>query len=175
MKLETERLNIAPFTLDLINAASEKDISKIEALGFIVNAQWPENDLHEALPFFKDLLIKNGINGFNSWIITKKNGNEIVGSIGFIGNPDENGNTEIGFGIIPDKRRRGYCLESATAMIKWTFSQKNVSCIKAQCEEGNLASKSAMEKIGFLKKECKNGIIDWEIRKQQKSDNFNYI
>jgi len=168
MKLETERLHIAPFTLELIHAASEKNISKIEALGFIVNAQWPEKDLQEALPFFKDLLIKNGINGFNSWIITQKDDNEIVGSIGFIGNPDENGNAEIGFGILPDKRRKGYCLESAKAMIKWAFSQKNVTCIKAQCEEGNLASKSVMEKIGFLKKDCKNGIIDWEIRKIHK-------
>ena len=164
MQIETERLILETFSLQLIDAALAKDHKKIKEIGYKVSAEWPEADLVEALPFFRDLIVSNGINGFNSWLIIDKNTKEIVGSIGYIGNPDSQGNTEIGFGIIPGKRRNGYCCEAANALIKWAMNDEKVKCIKARCEESNQASKSIICKLGFKVIKTEDGFIDWEYR-----------
>ena len=53
--------------------------------------------LYEALPFFRELLVKNGYAGFDSWIMVDKATRDIVGGIGFLGDPDPEGRIEIGF------------------------------------------------------------------------------
>jgi RimJ/RimL family protein N-acetyltransferase len=167
MELTTERLVIKPFDLAIIDAASEKDPGKIESLGYKVNNEWPEPDLFEVLPHFRQLIIEHGINGYGSWLILEKNTKEIIGSIGFTGNPDEYGNVEIGFGIIPSRRRKGYCLESATSLIEWAFKQENISCIKAQCDERNTVSSSILAQLGFLRITCAGNLINWEMKRNK--------
>ena len=165
MEIITERLRLKPFDIDLIDAALAGDTKKICSYGYIANEEWPEPDLIEALPIFKDLIIKNGVNGFNSWIITDKATNDIIGSLGFIGNPDENGNIEIGFGVIPSKRRLGYCVESVEALIKWAFEHDCINRIVAQCDCTNFPSKKILEKIGFAMISENEGLINWVLKK----------
>jgi ribosomal-protein-alanine N-acetyltransferase len=163
MKIETERLILEPFSIELIDAAMIKDYQRIESLGYKVSDEWPEDDLMEALPFFHNLIAENGINGFNSWIILRKELREIIGSAGFIGNPDPKGNVEIGFGIIPSRRKQGYCREAVNALINWAMNDSKVSCIKAQCEKSNQASKTVLAKLGFKEIKAEEGLIDWEL------------
>jgi RimJ/RimL family protein N-acetyltransferase len=164
MKIRTERLILEPFTTNLIDFALAKNYSKIETLGYIATDEWPEKDLIEALPVFKKLIEENGKNGFNNWIIILKQNNKIIGSAGYIGNPDEFGNIEIGFGIIPSERRNGYCYEAVNELIKWALKQKNVFCIKASCEETNNSSKKMIQRLGFKEIKNVNGLIEWEYK-----------
>jgi len=162
MEIITERLKIIPVDLEFIEAAIRNDSGKIRSLGYKATDEWPEPDLMEALPEFRNLIINNGVNGFGLWVILEKITHEIVGSIGFLGMPDGNGNVEIGFGIIPSKRKLGYCLESCAEMVKWAFKQKNINCIKSQCQESNSASRSILAKTGFIIKGHNEGMINWE-------------
>ncbi|HPG31012.1 MAG TPA: GNAT family N-acetyltransferase [bacterium] len=160
MKIQTKRLILEPLTIELIDAALSNNSKKIEELGYYVNSEWPENDLIDALPVFKELLMQNGINGFNNWVITLNK--MIIGSAGFIGNPDENGETEIGFGIITSMRKKGYCFEAVSELINWAFHQNRVKSIKANCDETNSASISIIRKLGFSEGKRQNGLIEWK-------------
>lgn len=59
MKLETNRLLLKTLDLNLIEAAAQRDTQAIEALGYKTNGEWPGPDFFEALPYFRELLIKN--------------------------------------------------------------------------------------------------------------------
>lgn len=152
-----------PFTKDIIQAAIHQDKEKLSTLGIIPTNEWPEPDLIEALPYFNQQIIDNGITGYNSWLILDKHTNEIIGSLGFINEPDINGSIEIGFGIIPSKRRQGYCEEAANALIQWVKNKQEVKIITAQCNEDNEKSKSLLKKIGFKEKCREDSLLKWEL------------
>ncbi|SFH95616.1 Acetyltransferase (GNAT) domain-containing protein [Bacillus sp. 71mf] len=114
MKLETNRLLLKALDLNLIEVATQRDIQAIEAMGYKTNGEWPGADFFEALPYFRALLIKNnGTKRFDSWIIVEKGTKEIVGGIGFFGDPDSGGMIEMGFATNESQRRKGYCFEAA--------------------------------------------------------------
>lgn len=165
MMIETDRLVLEPFTLELIDAAIARNDEAIASLHYATNGEWPEKDLAEALPFFRKLLERDGPNGFNSWIILLKSDRSIIGSAGFIGNPDERGRIEIGFGINKSKRRMGYCREAATALVAWAISQEGVAFIVARCDEQNEASIGAIRRLGFTETGRAEGLIEWIYRR----------
>lgn len=72
MFIETNRLIMKPFSLDLINAALTNDIELYKEIDIITNNEWPEPDLLDAMDYFRSLIISNGITGFGSWIIVNK-------------------------------------------------------------------------------------------------------
>lgn len=164
MFIETERTKITAFTLELIDAAISGNAEELSRLGYFGNGEWPEPDLLEALPVFRNLITENGVNGFNSWLISDKMTGRILGSIGFIGNPDETGGVEIGFGIVPSQRRKGYCIEALRALLNRAKALKGLYYIKAQCDPANEASKKILEKAGFKMTGSNEGLYQWELR-----------
>jgi RimJ/RimL family protein N-acetyltransferase len=166
IKLETSRLLLITLDLELIEAAARHDIRAIEALGYKTNGEWPGPDFYEALPYFRELLIKNGgTKGFDSWIIVAKESREIVGGIGFIGDPDLDGSIEIGFATNESHRRNGYCLEAAQALVSWAWNQASVTGIAARCEPDNIASKRVLEKLGFQMDHNDGQLLYWKYGK----------
>lgn len=73
----------------------------------------------------------------------------VVGDIGFLGPPDESASVEIGYCVIPDRRRRGYASEAARALVGWVLEQPGVEVVVASPESGNLASVRTLERVGF--------------------------
>lgn len=162
MELETKRLLLRTLDLDLIDAASRRDPKAFEDLGYHSNGEWPGTDFYEALPFFRELLVKNkGTRGFDSWIMVDKATRDIVGGIGFLGDPDPEGRIEIGFATNPSHQRQGYCHEAAQKLVDWASGQRDVKSIIARCEPGNTASQHALLKLGFQKSHEDSEIIHW--------------
>lgn len=164
MELIGNRVCLEPFSLLLIDAAVSRDYEKIKKLGYVSDEKWPEDDLALALPFFRSILVENGIDGFNSWLILDKNTRKILGSIGFIGQPDSTGCVEIGFGIVSDERRKGYCCEALRCLKNWAFTNDSVRCIIAKCEVTNIGSISVLEKTEFIRMGVEDDLIVWENR-----------
>jgi len=81
MEIVTRRLKIIPFTKEIIQAAIQQDNEQLSKLGIIPTIEWPEPDLTEALPYFNQQIIENGITGFNSWLVLDKQTNDIIGSL----------------------------------------------------------------------------------------------
>lgn len=129
--------------------------------GYAFPEGWPDGELLEALPFFRELLLANGEDGFNTWLIVSVADGEIVGSAGFIGRPDEAGAVEIGFGIDAHHRRAGYCREAVIALVRWVLSRDSVSRVRAWCEPSNLASGRVLERCGFRQTGENDGLLEW--------------
>lgn len=166
IKLETSRLRLITLDLGLIEAAARRDSRAIEALGYKTDGEWPGPDFYEALPYFREQLIKNGgTKGFDSWIIVTKDSREIVGGIGFLGDPDPDGSVEIGFAVNESRQRKGYCREAAQALIDWAWSQASVTRIIARCEPDNIASKHVLEKLGFQMYDNDDQLLYWQYGK----------
>ncbi|WP_025716130.1 GNAT family N-acetyltransferase [Paenibacillus sp. 1-18] len=163
MKVQTNRLILKTLDLDLIEAAARRDIRAIEAMGYKTNGEWPGTDFFEALSYFQELLIKNnGTRGFDSWIIVAKDTQEIVGGIGFLGEPDQDGRIEIGFATNESHRRKGYCFEAAQKLIEWAIKHNEVQIITARCESVNISSRNVLLKLGFQLDHKDEELLYWK-------------
>jgi RimJ/RimL family protein N-acetyltransferase len=93
-------------------------------------------------------------------MIERDDGN-VIGDIGFHGPPDDAGMIEIGYSVIPDRRRHGYATEAADALVEWALSQPGVHLIVAGCDPDNLPSIRTLERIGFQRSGEANTEIRW--------------
>ena len=163
MKLTTPRTILVPIDIEIMDAISTGTLNQVSE--YHHNEEWPENDLKEAFPVFKKLLMETGNTGFNLWLIIEKECNLVIGSAGYIGEPDNEGNVEIGFGIIPSRRGKGFCTESVKTLLEWGLSHDEVTGIIARCDESNIASRKAILKLGFEYLKEEDNFVTFAIQK----------
>jgi ribosomal-protein-alanine N-acetyltransferase len=75
---------------------------------------------------------------------------EIIGSAGFHDYPDQNGMIEIGFGIVPEKQRKGYGLELLHGMWQAISSREDVKILRYTVSPENEASMHIIKKLQFI-------------------------
>ncbi len=86
--------------------------------------------------------------GDSQWFfIEKKDG----AKVGFIDHFLSAGETEIGYNIVPNERRKGYVSEAIQIMVDYLFLSKNIVRIQAKADTENVASWRALEENGFSK------------------------
>ena len=86
----------------------------------------------------------------------------VIGDIGFKGQPNKNGEVEIGYGLIEEERGKGYGYEALNAMINWGCKHEKVRCIKAECLLDNMPSIKILEKSGMKDVGRDEELIYWE-------------
>ncbi|MCL1631511.1 GNAT family N-acetyltransferase [Sporolactobacillus sp. CPB3-1] len=74
----------------------------------------------------------NGINEklhpwYTYWSIVDKATKKGIGLVGFKGEPDGNGYSEIGYGMSPNFRKRGLMTEAVKAIMEWARLNPNCS------------------------------------------------
>jgi RimJ/RimL family protein N-acetyltransferase len=88
---------------------------------------------------------------FTYWLILVFASETGAGMVGFKGNPNANGEVEIGYGIDTYFQRLGYMSEAVQAMIEWAFTHKECSRITATgVLLDNLASQKVLLRNGFI-------------------------
>ncbi len=162
--LETKRLQLIPFSLDLKKAAIDDRARLVEMLGVYVPEHWPGPDLAEALPFFIENMERVPSEPAWDWIAIHKSDQAVIGDIGFMGGPDQNGVVEVGYSIVPEYRNQGYATEIASGLIAWAFQEKRVKVVTAACLDDNLGSIKVLEKVGMRRLEPDGNMLKWEIR-----------
>jgi RimJ/RimL family protein N-acetyltransferase len=103
-------------------------------------------------------------NWFTYWLVVIRDENIGAGMLGFKGFPDENGSTEIGYGIDSAYQGKGYMSEAVQALIDWAFTYPFCKIITAT-EVENPASKRLLEKLGAQLVNASEHSTSWEIRK----------
>ena len=78
------------------------------------------------------------------FLIEKKDGSKI----GEIHHMED---MEIGYGIIPSERNKGYCTEAVNIIVDYLFLSKDIVRIYALLNVMNVASQKVLEKTGFKK------------------------
>jgi len=84
------------------------------------------------------------------FIVQKKDGTRI-GTIAMEQHSDYGGFLEIGFNIVPNERRKGYCSEAVKIMVDYLFLSRSMVRIQARTDTRNLSSQRVLEKAGFQK------------------------
>lgn len=97
------------------------------------------------------------------WTLILKEGNEMVGDLCFYGEPDTDGQIEIGYGTYQAFRNQGFMTEAVEAMIVWAAQQAKVKLITAKTEKTNPASYSVLLKNQFSKTAEDDELLYWQL------------
>jgi [ribosomal protein S5]-alanine N-acetyltransferase len=170
--LETKRLVLITFSLDLKKAAMSDRARLVEMLGVRVPEHWPGPDLVEALPFFIENMEKAPSEPAWDLIAIHKTDQAVIGDIGFMGEPDEEGVVEVGYSIVPEYRNQGYATEMARGLITWAFEEKGIQIVTAACLDENIGSIKVLEKLGMRRLEPDGNMLKWGIRKEEWGDTW---
>ena len=81
------------------------------------------------------------------FIIEKKDGSKI----GFIGYFPKDDCLEIGYALLPNERKEGYCTEAVEIIVDFLFLSRDIVRIQAYTDVGNKASQKVLNKANFKK------------------------
>lgn len=159
---QTERLTLIPFTLELAEATLNQRDKVHQLLRLHVPNNWPQPDYAEIMPMIVEGRRKDPSSAEWIRIIVHTADRTVIGDIGFIEPPDEKGNVEFGYSIVPEYRGKGYATEAARAMIEWAFEQPGVRRVIASCLNDNYASIRVLEKAWMRQIEPEDDLLRWE-------------
>ena len=152
LRLTTTRLELVAGTVALAKA----EINDLQALARLLDVplstHWPPplND-ENSQKFFLDALLKAAPShaGWHLWYCLLREPRVLLGSAGFKGIP-AGGVVEIGYSMLEEHQRNGYCTEAVRALIGWAFHHPEVKMVIAHTLPGLTPSIRVMEKCGLV-------------------------
>ena len=153
MIIDTERIILLPASASSIKAEMISNHDLAKAISAEVTNNWPPEELKDAIPFFLSSIEKNSDNApwLYRYCLLKQNENDkpvLVGSIGFLGQPDKDGKVETGYSVLPQFEGRGYATEMLKGILDWAI-KNGAKKIIARTDTNNLKSQRVLEKAGF--------------------------
>jgi len=150
--IETERLIIRPLSLPELKKHTESPCELAKELGLTTSKSLLDKEVKEAiindlLPYMKDP-DKDPL-FYTMWIVIEKAEKAIIGGTCFHGEPDDQGEVEIGYGTDNEYRNRGYMSESIEGLVSWLREGRKVKVIKGETDSSNFSSIRVLEKNGF--------------------------
>ena len=86
---------------------------------------------------------------FSSYRIDCRADRTAIGTIGFHGPPDRQGQVTIGYGLVPHSWGNGYATEAVFALIEVCRAHPDVRTLAADTTHSNVASQRVLVKTGF--------------------------
>lgn len=131
-RIETSRVALVPLA-----PAQRRSVLDGDLTGLVHADGWPHADTLDALrpdwPVW--LVVADGL---------------VVGECGTVGGVMTDGEVEIGLGLAAERRGRGLGTEVIAALAAWLARSPAVRRIVARVDVGNVASRRAFEKAGFV-------------------------
>jgi len=96
-------------------------------------------------------------------------GRELVGVVGYKGPPTEDGTVEVGYGVLPEYRRRGYATEATRALIDRAFGFPHVTRVVAETYPHLVPSLGVMDRCGltFAGDGSEEGVVRYELPRER--------
>ena len=88
----------------------------------------------------------------------------MVGDLCMIGEPNDHGEIEIGYGTYDEYKNKGFMTEMVGGIIEWAKNQTIVKSIIASTEKSNTASFRVLEKNGFIKIGETDSLLNWKLQ-----------
>jgi len=150
--LLTERLELVPVTLPLVEAVLAGDRAAAEDLcRAALPETWPGPDLI-ARAFHPSLDAIRADPGRRLWgdtlLIPRAGPRRVIGSVIFHGFP-EDGVVEVGYGVEEPEQRQGYASEGTRACVEWALAQDGVRTVMAVTFPWHVASLRVIERCGM--------------------------
>jgi [ribosomal protein S5]-alanine N-acetyltransferase len=152
--LTTDRLELTPVTLAMLEAVIRGDRLEAEALsGAQFPEAWPGRALVErAFSSPLDRLRDDPqafLWGTRLMLTREERGRVVVGSVVLNGQPDATGTVEIGYGVEGKSQGMGYATEGSRAVLQWALDQPSVRRVIATTPSWHRASLRVIEKLGM--------------------------
>ena len=145
MNIETERLMITEFTMDMAQIVQENSVDE-DNQRFVPDEVWETAE--EAEETLKFLISQYGtVDGPLVYPILLKDTKDNIGYVQLC--PIENGKWEIGYHIAKKYTGNGYATEAVKAFLPVIAKQVNIGEIYGICLAENTASLAVMQKCGF--------------------------
>jgi ribosomal-protein-alanine N-acetyltransferase len=144
-----------PFSVELLSAVPDPAAAGV-LLGAGVPAGWPDEELQGLLDEYEPTLP-----GFGPWVVIARAEQAVVGSAGFVGPPNDDGELELGYGVVEQSRNRGYATEAAAALVAWALAQPGVERVVARSEASNTASTRVLENLGMTRAGADGQLVRW--------------
>ena len=147
--IETKRILLKACKPDLFNAIFKSEAYLAKYLKVDIAKKWTHFGFAPMRYSLK--MILNNPADFIWWtyLIIHKSDQKLIGSCGFKGPPDKDGNVEIGYEIAPGYQGRGLATETAQALIGFAFSFPEVQSVSAQTLPEENASGRVLQKCGM--------------------------
>ncbi|HAN19043.1 MAG: GNAT family N-acetyltransferase [Bacteroidetes bacterium GWC2_33_15] len=164
--IKTKRLLIRPLTYDQLIKYIKSDNTLETELSLNKTSRTISLELKEAL---EQTILSNVADSsknylYNTlWTIISKKDNKMVGDICIVGEPNENGEIEIGYGTYKEFQNKGFMTEAVSELIKWAKEQPSVLSIIASTEKENIASFTVLKKNHFIKVGETETLYYWKI------------
>lgn len=147
--IETERLILKPLTYEQLVKYIKCDNSLEIELNLNETSRTISSELKEA---FEQTILPNVADNSKNylystlWTAISKIENKMVGDLCIVGEPNANGEIEIGYGTYDEFRNKGYMTEIVSGIIKWAKTQSEVKSIVASTDKTNRASFKVLER-----------------------------
>ena len=165
----TPRLQFIPLHVNQLELALHNVEAFETSLNIILMRSWMTDRVHRAISMKIEKMHQASSaqhDWLTYWLIVVRDENVGAGMLGFKGFPDENGSTEIGYGIDEAYQGKGYMSEAVQALLAWAFTHPFCKVVTAT-EVENPASKRLLEKLGARLVGASDHSTSWEIRKTQ--------
>ena len=164
--IETERLILKPLTYDQLIKYLKADNSLEIELNLNETSRKISPELKEA---FEQTILPNVADTTKDflystlWTIIAKDLNKMVADICLVGEPNSDGEIEIGYGTYEEFRKNGFMTEAVSGMIEWAKTQSNVLSIIASTEKDNIGSYTILLKNDFIKIGETETLFNWKL------------
>jgi RimJ/RimL family protein N-acetyltransferase len=177
-RIQTPRLLLIPASIATLSAELEGRRALARLLEVDVPPSWPPELYDEAA-------VRWSLNALETRFLTPDWGlyyvaelpdvasarQRLAGVVGFKGPPDSGGTVEIGYGILPERRRLGFAREAVDGMIGWAFGRESVTRVIAHTLTELTPSIRVLESAGFTfvgpgEDESEPDAIQYELRRE---------
>ncbi|AVI65898.1 GNAT family N-acetyltransferase [Shewanella sp. WE21] len=164
--IETQRLILMPLTYDQLSKYVMADHSLETELNVNKTTMTISNELKDALEKVILPSVANPDKNYlysTLWSAIDKQENTMIGDICFFGEPNENGEIEVGYGTYEDFRGKRFMIEALEGMIGWARKQSKVKAIIASTDKSNVASYTILERNQFIKAGETDDLFNWRL------------
>jgi len=164
--IETERLILRPLTYDQLVKYTKCDNSLEEELNLNETSRTISPELKEAFEqtILPNVADKNKDYLYSTlWTAVSKDANKMVGDLCIVGEPNADGEIEIGYGTYEEFQGKGFMTEIVGGIIEWTKMQSIVKSIAASTDKTNTASFKVLQKNNFIKIGETETLFKWKL------------
>lgn len=169
--IETKRLILKPLTYEQLAKYIKCDNSLEVELKLNETSRMISPELKEA---FEQTILPNVADKSKNylystlWTAISKIDNKMVGDLCIVGEPNADGEIEIGYGTYDEFQNKGFMTEIVSGIIEWAKTQPKIKAIVASTDKTNPASFKVLEKNSFIKIGETEVLFNWKSKMNKK-------
>lgn len=171
--LKTAHLELIGCSAEILRAEGDERARFAELLNARIPQSWPPELYDDDARLWTLRAVEENPGNEGWWmyylVADEGAGRVLVGVSGYKGPPGDDGTVEVGYGVLPEHRRRGYATEATRALIDRAFGDPAVAQVVAETLPHLAPSIGVMEKCGltFAGSAAEEGVIRYELPRER--------